>query len=238
MSNQTTMTPPAEFICPLSNTLMKEPMMSRYGTHFERKAILEWINKGHNYCPVTGNPLRPSNLVSNKTLQWKITYWAQKNGVKGFETEEQNEEPQLIATAAVPPKHMICPLTRKVMKYPVVTREGQNFERKAIMSKLDKNGDICPVTKKPLRPSGLVPNGKLQWEIRKWQLNFGDATKEMTRLELENKLSKAEMVSGDFQLSDMLRALAVDTGKEGHAEETSVDNPSAMSVLNDALECL
>jgi hypothetical protein len=236
MPNQTTMTPPAEFICPLSKTLMKEPLMSRYGTHFERKAILEWINQGHNYCPVTGNPLRPSNLVSNKTLQWKIKYWAQKNGVKGFETEEKNEE--VIATAAVPPKHMICPLTRKVMKYPVVTHEGQNFEGKAIMSKLDKNGFICPVTKKPLRPSGLVPNGKLQWEIRKWQRKFGDATKEMTRLELENKLSKAEMVSGDFQLSGILRALVVSTGKEGQATEKSVDNPSTVSVLNDALECL
>jgi hypothetical protein len=218
---------------------MKEPMMSRYGTHFERKAILEWINQGHNYCPVTGNTLRPSNLVSNKTLQWKIKYWALKNGVKGFETEEQqNEKPQVMATAAFPPKHMLCPLTHKVMEDPVMTREGQNFERKAILSKLDKKGNICPVTKKPLRPSGIVGNGRLQWEIRKWQLNYGDAAEEMTRLELgHSKLSKAEMVSLDFQLSDILRALTFESGKKGSAPEKSVDKLSTLSVLKDALEC-
>jgi hypothetical protein len=234
------MTPPAEYICPLSKSLMKEPMMSRYGTHFEKKAIIEWMNQGHTYCPVTGNPLRPSNLVSNKTLQWKIKFWAQKNGVQGFESEEQFEEelPQVIATGAVPPKHMICPLTHVVMEDPVMTREGLNFERKAILLKLNSKGDICPITRKPLRPSGLVANKRLQWEIRNWQLNFGDASEEMTRLELDSKLSKSEMVSRDFKLSDILRALMVDTANEGCAPGKSVDKSNTLSVLDDALDCL
>ena len=74
--------PPSEFVCPLTNKPMKQPMMSRYGNHFEKVAILEWLSKGNNFCPVTGNPLRPSNLVSDKTLQWKIEYWARKHGVE------------------------------------------------------------------------------------------------------------------------------------------------------------
>lgn len=67
---------------------------------------------------------------------------------------------------------------------------------------------------------------------------LGDAAEEMTRLELDSKLSKTEMVSRDFQLSDILRALTVEAGKEGCAPEKNVDKPSTLSVLNDALECL
>ena len=66
--------PPDEFICPLTKHLMSVPVVSRYGIHFEKKAILEWLNEGNNFCPVTGNPLRPSNLISDPTLQWKIQY--------------------------------------------------------------------------------------------------------------------------------------------------------------------
>ena len=66
--------PPDEFICPLTKQLMAVPVVSRYGIHFEKKAILEWLNEGNNFCPVTGNPLRPSNLISDPTLQWKIQY--------------------------------------------------------------------------------------------------------------------------------------------------------------------
>eukprot|EP00525_Craspedostauros_australis_P012221 CAMPEP_0198136292 /NCGR_PEP_ID=MMETSP1442-20131203/61038_1 /TAXON_ID= /ORGANISM="Craspedostauros australis, Strain CCMP3328" /LENGTH=355 /DNA_ID=CAMNT_0043797501 /DNA_START=185 /DNA_END=1252 /DNA_ORIENTATION=- len=65
---------PKEFLCPLSNEIMTDPMMTRYGDHFERSHILAWLEGG---CPVTGRPLRPSNLVSNKTLKWKIEQWIQ-----------------------------------------------------------------------------------------------------------------------------------------------------------------
>lgn len=151
-----------------------------------------------------------------------MKYLALKNGVKSFQTEEQNEEePQVIVTADVPPMHMICPLTHKVMEDPGMTREGQTFERKVILSKLD----ICTGTKKPLRPSGIVANGKLHWEIRKWQLNFGDAAEEMTRLELESELSNAEMISRAFRqlrVSDTFGALAVKTGKEDCAAPEKV----------------
>jgi hypothetical protein len=73
------MIPPTEFICPLTKDIMSDPLVSRYGTHFERKAIIDWLEKGNNFCPQTGNPLRPSYLISDKNLQWKIRYWAKKN---------------------------------------------------------------------------------------------------------------------------------------------------------------
>ena len=230
--------------------------MSRYGNYFERRAILDWLNKGNNYCPVTGNPLRPSNLVSCQTLQWKIRYWAKKNGQTDFVREVEEAEskasigeavPQF--TLAVPPKNFVCPLTTEVMTDPVMTRNGPNFERKAILEWLENN-DTCPVTNQPLTPAGVVANKKLEWEIRQWQLHHGDASQEMSRLELESKLSKAEMVSRDFQLADILRTLTMEDYKHtstkenegklalGDSEECSDDKPDILSVLDEVVDAL
>jgi len=59
-----------------------------------------------------------------------------------------------------------CPLTNTIMEEPVsVPCCSTNFERTALLSWMRKNGNRCPQTGKPLMPSHLKPNTKLQWEI-------------------------------------------------------------------------
>lgn len=214
--------------------------MSRYGDHFERSAIMEWFEKGNNYCPVTGNPLRPSMLVSNKTLQWKISYWAKKNGYELSGEEKTGEEAAVasISFVAVPHANFVCPLTNDIMEDPVTTKEGINFERKAILRWLDEQGEICPVTKKPLTVGGIVPNAKLQWEIKQWQLNYGDASQQMSELELEGKLSKAMMISRDVPLSDIVLALAAEEGVTPSAPTKKNTKEDVQNVLDDVLDAL
>lgn len=211
-------------------------MVSRYGHHFDRTAILEWLNNGHNYCPVSGNPLRAGNLVSDKTLQWKIQYWSQKHlhgGEEKDSNEEEEDEPtvhmlQGTGTVSFPHKRFHCPLTKKVMEDPLVSKQGHSFERNAILEYLNDMGPTCPVTKEPLYPSGLIPNSKLRWEIGQWQLHYGDAAPETTRLELETKLSKVEMISHDYQLADILLALTEVEGRRGN-KRAVVDEESKES---------
>jgi hypothetical protein len=211
--------PPEEFICPLTKELMQDPVVSRYGYHFERKAIVQWLSVdggGNSYCPLTGNPLRISNLVSDKTLQWKIQYWAKKNGHQVVIIPDDHDDPgeQLFfeggggLCAAIPDAKFLCPLTKEIMKDPVMSKSGYNFERTAILNYLQDMGQMCPVSKQPLYPSDLVSNGKLQWDIKQWQLQYGDGgAQEMTKLELDTKISKAVMVSKDYHIGDILRAL-------------------------------
>lgn len=241
MSAATTSTvvPPEDFVCPLSKELMSDPVMTRYGHHFERKAILEWLEKGNTYCPITGNPLRVSNLVSNKTLKWKINYWAKKHGQELVEVEDT---PEMMFGGtlgiAIPERRFLCLLTKELMEDPVMSKTGLNFERKTIMKWMDDMGPVCPITKDSLLPSDFVSNQKLQWEINQWQLNYGDAAKEMTKLELETKLSKAIMVSNDYHISDIIRALTVDA--ENEREETKEVKPSAqvLDVFDEVLGAL
>jgi hypothetical protein len=54
------------------------------------------------------------------------------------------------------------------MDYPVVTRNGHNFEREAIMELLERNSCVCPISGNSLFPHDLIPNYKLQKEIEEW----------------------------------------------------------------------
>jgi U-box domain len=66
---------PDEFICPITRDVMMKPMMTKSGFNFERKAILEWIAKGNDGCPMTRTALSPSKIVPNKALEGRILKW-------------------------------------------------------------------------------------------------------------------------------------------------------------------
>jgi hypothetical protein len=79
-----------------------------------------------------------------------------------------------------------CPLTKCIMEDPVsVPCCGANFERRAILKWMRKNGCRCPESGESLSPSQLSPNTMLQWEI----------------LYLERKNSKEEQGSSRTEAS-------------------------------------
>jgi hypothetical protein len=71
--------PPHEFICSLTMDLMNDPVVSRYGQSFERSAIIEWLARGNDTCPMTRQPLKLSDLITNHQLRAKIRRWQIEN---------------------------------------------------------------------------------------------------------------------------------------------------------------
>lgn len=63
------------------------------------------------------------------------------------------------------PQEYICPLTLDVMSEPLLSKEGHNYEREAILSWIAEHG-TSPLTREPLRPSQLVRNRILEAKIR------------------------------------------------------------------------
>jgi U-box domain len=181
---------PVEFVCPLTKQLMKEPVLSKYGHHFERSAILQHIDSGHPFCPVSGTPLRSSDLIPNNTLQWKIKCWAEGNGLETSAQTQDGAEKDIATTRSIsadyvavpaptPPTRFLCPLTRNLMNDPVMTKDGINFERDAIVKWLNSSPEgTCPVTTKPLSRNGLVSNSMLQREIEEWEERYGHVQSE------------------------------------------------------------
>jgi hypothetical protein len=78
---------PYDFLCPITQEVMKYPVMNKYGINYERRAILEWLNDGNDTCPMTRNPLRPSMLLPNVQLETDVREWLKENG-------EEVSEPQ------------------------------------------------------------------------------------------------------------------------------------------------
>jgi hypothetical protein len=62
------------------------------------------------------------------------------------------------------PMEYICPLTLDIMSHPLLSREGHNYEREAIMNWVSEHG-TSPLTRKFLKPSQLVRNRVLEGKI-------------------------------------------------------------------------
>lgn len=73
-----------------------------------------------------------------------------------------------------PPQEFVCPLTMDVMSYPVKQPGSQySFEREAILNwiyKQPSGNPLCPLTRKPIHPSELKLDTKLQASIVKWKM--------------------------------------------------------------------
>ena len=68
------------------------------------------------------------------------------------------------------PEEFLCPIGLEIMEHPVMNREGRNFDRKSILDWLNAGNLTCPLTRKPLKPSELVPNHQLELRIRMWRM--------------------------------------------------------------------
>jgi U-box domain len=70
---------PRGFTCPVTLELMKFPMVSRQGQVYEKQAILQWIERGNGFCPLTRQPLSYSDIVPHHGLRSRIECWRMAN---------------------------------------------------------------------------------------------------------------------------------------------------------------
>jgi len=65
------------FVCPITQDLMADPVVTADGHTYEREAILRWLHKQQSCglpctSPLTGEPLEHINLVPNVALRGLI----------------------------------------------------------------------------------------------------------------------------------------------------------------------
>ena len=59
---------PVEFRCPITQMVMKKPVVATDGHSYELKAMQKWLLKKQT-SPVTGKPLVSANLILNQNLK-------------------------------------------------------------------------------------------------------------------------------------------------------------------------
>jgi len=65
---------PHEYICPITQEIMHDPVVAADGHSYERSAITQWLNDGHrlSLSPMTGKRLQHKELTPNHALR-KLT---------------------------------------------------------------------------------------------------------------------------------------------------------------------
>ncbi|GJP57248.1 hypothetical protein CLOM_g16274, partial [Closterium sp. NIES-68] len=73
---------PLEFICPLSDRVMAEPVIIASGLTYEREFIQAWFDAGHVNCPRSGTKVRHTDYFPNVALKALIMEWCSKHNVQ------------------------------------------------------------------------------------------------------------------------------------------------------------
>lgn len=112
---------PDHFLCPLTLEVMDDPVQHKVTKHnYERGAILYWIYFGNATCPLTRQPLNPSDFLDNQELQKEICAW------RGEEEKSNVSYP-----AASAPRE-----SRRTEEFS--PKKHANKKEKAILKKLQK----------------------------------------------------------------------------------------------------
>ena len=69
---------PEDFICPISQILMEDPVIADDGFTYERKAIAKWFNIKKT-SPMTNEPIGDERLVPNRTIKSQIIKFKEEN---------------------------------------------------------------------------------------------------------------------------------------------------------------
>ncbi|KAJ8485219.1 hypothetical protein OPV22_017704 [Ensete ventricosum] len=72
---------PADFRCPISLELMRDPIVVATGQTYDRESIVRWIGSGHATCPKSGQALPHLELLPNRALKNLIARWCRDNNL-------------------------------------------------------------------------------------------------------------------------------------------------------------
>jgi len=81
--------PPVSFICPITQDVMRNPVIDRHGHTFEETAINQWL-KTKTTCPMNHQPITSAELVSNRALKEMIESYQAPEHSNSSKQEDEN----------------------------------------------------------------------------------------------------------------------------------------------------
>ena len=88
--------PPSHFTCPISQSLMREPVVClcgpECGNSYDAHSLELHFQYGNGLCPKTSKPISRGRLARNRNLQQSVEQWA----------EQHRQQPQAAPPSAAP----------------------------------------------------------------------------------------------------------------------------------------
>ncbi len=130
-----TMSFPQEFICPITQELMDDPVIGNDGQTYERKAIVQWLQT-NNKSPMTREPMTLGDIKPNYALKSMIERFKKDNGI----TTTNSGVIRLTAAASMAPNRSVKVFRNdKAFYVEPVSKEGLDTYLIAI---LDESGSM------------------------------------------------------------------------------------------------
>ena len=82
---------PAEFLCPISQMIMEDPVFTADGQTYERKFIAEWLRPGRMTSPNTNQVLVSARLTPAFSLKAAIETWRRGSDLRTAQEIEQKD---------------------------------------------------------------------------------------------------------------------------------------------------
>ncbi|XP_057477039.1 U-box domain-containing protein 16-like [Actinidia eriantha] len=135
---------PADFRCPISLDLMRDPVVVATGQTYDRASINLWIESGHNTCPKTGQTMAHTHLIPNRALKNLIGMWCREQRIP-FEGTEPNEKVSVIhnKTALEATKMTVWFLVNKLTASQSVETSNCLVHELRVLAKADSDSRKC-----------------------------------------------------------------------------------------------
>ena len=79
---------PSAIVCPITQSVMRCPVVAPSGVSYERESLETWI-KQRGTDPSTGRPLRMDDLYPNLAIREVVEVWASEQGAKTRPMQEE-----------------------------------------------------------------------------------------------------------------------------------------------------
>ena len=113
------------------------------------------------------------------------------NNANALNTVESNTE---ISSDEIP-QSFLCPLTLELMNEPVIDREGNTYEKAAIMDWLQKGNTTSPLTRSALKADDLTPNRSIKEAITEFKMHKAEEARKYA--EKEDSATNYVMLKGN-----------------------------------------
>ncbi|XP_069080287.1 WD repeat, SAM and U-box domain-containing protein 1 [Pleurodeles waltl] len=107
-------------------------------------------------------------LLTNESLKNELHVESLGLRSKVLREIEKLRSLKLQSVSAAVPDEFLCPITRELMKDPVIASDGYSYEKQAIESWISTKKRSSPMTNLPLQSLVLTPNRTLKMALNRW----------------------------------------------------------------------
>ncbi len=148
--------PPTIFICPISQELLQDPVITSVGHIYDRHQLQQWLNRNPS-DPLTRQPLTMHSIKSFNPFNNIITTLRSLlTRYQGIKQQKLTAAQNAIDNALIgeEPDELCDPITFNIIHQPVITPSGHIYEEKTIREHL-AHAQTDPLNNKPLTATKL-----------------------------------------------------------------------------------